>query len=83
MFLFYDNNGDLFSKPVISSDSVCEVLKGGAGFYRHDPKRERTVKALSRRGCRRGQVRGLSWPARGFMYEEAYGLSVGSAAGGS
>lgn len=62
MFLFYYNNDDLFSKPVISSDSVCEVLKGGTVFYRHDPKRERTVKALSRRGCRWGQVRGLSWP---------------------
>ncbi|EZA59300.1 hypothetical protein X777_15944, partial [Ooceraea biroi] len=53
--LLYDNNGDdPFSKPVISPDSVCEVLKCGAVFYRHDHGRERTVKVLSRGGCRWG-----------------------------
>jgi len=35
---------------------MCKVLKGGAIFYRHNPRRERTVKVLSRVGCRWGQV---------------------------
>ncbi|KYN37307.1 hypothetical protein ALC56_08365 [Trachymyrmex septentrionalis] len=75
VFLLYNNNGDPFSKAVISPDSVCKVLKGGAVFYRHDLRRERTVKVLSRGEDVDGD--------RDFTYEEVYGLSTGSAAGGS
>ena len=82
VFLLYNNNGDPFSKPVISPDSVCKVLKGGAVFYRHDLRRERTVKVLSRGEDVDGD-RYESWLPRDFTYEEVYGLSTGSAAGGS
>lgn len=72
MYLFYDNNGSPFSKPVISLDSVCEVLKGGAVFYRHDLGRERYGKgAFTRRMLDGDRDRYESArPARGFAYEE-------------
>lgn len=70
MYLFYDNNGSPFSKPVISLDSVCEVLKGGAVFYRHDLGRERYGKGAFTRRMLDGDRYESARPARGFAYEE-------------
>jgi len=83
VYLFYDNNGSPFLKPVISPDSVCEVLKGGAVFYRHDPGRERYGKGAFTRRMLTGTGMSLGRGERLHVRREVYGLSARSAAGGS